>query len=67
MGEAIRLDFALDPALHPARIDRGEFEAAVLNLVVNARDAVPQQGGRIVVGTRNAVREAAGGSVTALA
>jgi CheY-like chemotaxis protein len=55
LGETIQLDFSLYPALHPARVDAAEFEAAVLNLVVNARDALPPGGGRIVIATRNAV------------
>ncbi len=58
LGEAVEVTFALHPALHPARIDPGEFEAAVLNLVVNARDAVPPHGGRVTVGTRNALCDA---------
>jgi signal transduction histidine kinase/ActR/RegA family two-component response regulator len=58
LGEAVALDLSLHPALHPARVDPGEFEAAVLNLVINARDAMPPQGGRITVRTRNAVRQA---------
>ena len=57
IGEAVELALSLHPALHPARIDPGEFESAVLNLVVNARDALPLQGGRIAITTRNAVRD----------
>ncbi|RYF12035.1 MAG: response regulator [Deltaproteobacteria bacterium] len=59
VNEAITVHFALDPALHPARVDRTEFEAAVLNLVVNARDALPGQDGRIDITTRNAHRPTA--------
>ena len=59
LGETIQLDFSLHPALHPARVDAAEFEAAVLNLAVNARDALPPGGGRIVVATRNAVLSSA--------
>ncbi len=59
VSEAIMVEFVLDPALHPARVDRTEFEAAVLNLVVNARDALPGNDGRIVITTRNAVRATA--------
>ena len=54
VGEAVTLDLTLHPALHPTRVDPGEFQNAVLNLVVNARDALPPQGGRITVTTRNA-------------
>ncbi|WP_457106223.1 ATP-binding protein [Methylobacterium sp. P5_C11] len=54
-GGAIELVFDLDPALDPIRIDPAQFEAAVLNLVVNARDAMDGEGhgNRIVVRSRN--------------
>ena len=58
LGEAVKVSLALHPALHPTRIDLSEFESAVLNLVVNARDALPAQGGRVTVSTCNAVRDA---------
>ena len=61
VGEAVTMSFTLHPALHPARVDPSEFEAAVLNLVVNARDALPPQGGRLEVRTRNAMRPVAAG------
>ncbi len=54
-GEAIRLDLDLDPAVDPIRIDPAQFEAAVLNLVVNARDAMPS-GGSIRIASRNVHR-----------
>jgi PAS domain S-box-containing protein len=43
-----RLELVADEAL--ADIDRGQFEAALLNLVVNSRDAMPD-GGRITLST----------------
>jgi signal transduction histidine kinase/CheY-like chemotaxis protein len=54
-GGAVELDFDLDPALDPIRIDPAQFEAAVLNLVVNARDAMEEADGRarISVASRN--------------
>jgi signal transduction histidine kinase len=52
-GERVDLRLQLDPALDPSRIDRTQFEAAILNLVVNARDALTD-GGRIVIETQNA-------------
>ncbi|MBV9861162.1 MAG: response regulator [Alphaproteobacteria bacterium] len=51
-GERIELEMKLDPGLDPSRVDRAQFEAAVLNLIVNARDALTA-GGRIIVETHN--------------
>jgi signal transduction histidine kinase/CheY-like chemotaxis protein len=52
---AVELTFDLDPALDPIRIDPAQFEAAVLNLIVNARDAMEGREGaaRIAVTSRN--------------
>ncbi|OHV17436.1 hybrid sensor histidine kinase/response regulator [Methylorubrum extorquens] len=52
---AVELTFDLDPALDPIRIDPAQFESAVLNLIVNARDALEGRGGhaRIAVTSRN--------------
>jgi len=52
VSEKIDLQLQLDAALDPSRIDRAQFEAAVLNLMVNARDALPN-GGRVTIETRN--------------
>ena len=52
-GGAVEVVFDLDPALDPIRIDPAQFEAAILNLVVNARDAMEGSGSRIVVRSRN--------------
>jgi two-component system NtrC family sensor kinase len=50
--EAIQVRLDLDASLLPARIDPGQFESAILNLVGNARDAMPN-GGSITITTRN--------------
>ncbi len=47
---AISLD--LQAGLHPVRLDTGHFEAAILNLVGNARDAITGSG-RVLITTRN--------------
>ncbi|MDR3538647.1 MAG: MASE4 domain-containing protein [Acetobacteraceae bacterium] len=62
VGEHIRLDCLIAPGLWPVRLDVGEFEAALLNLVLNARDALDQTG----AGPREpGASEPAGTAVTA--
>ena len=58
VGEAVEIDFLLSPTLDPCRIDPAQFEAALLNLIVNARDAVAQKAGKIVIETKNTVFDA---------
>ena len=58
VGEPVELDLDLDPRVHPVRIDVGEFQAAILNLILNARDAMPS-GGRLSIETRNVTLDAA--------
>jgi PAS domain S-box-containing protein len=48
----IEFGFDLDRKAHSAVIDSARLESALLNLVVNARDAMPD-GGQIVISTRN--------------
>jgi signal transduction histidine kinase/ActR/RegA family two-component response regulator len=52
IGETIDLAFDLAPGLGRAKLDQGQIEQVLVNLVVNARDAMPN-GGRIVVETMN--------------
>jgi CheY-like chemotaxis protein len=51
-GERIRLEFELSPDLWSTLCDPNQLESAVLNLAINARDAMPE-GGRLIIRTRN--------------
>lgn len=50
LGEDIEIEFKMAEGLHPAMIDPAQFESAILNLCLNARDAMPG-GGRLTIET----------------
>ena len=52
LGEDVELVTVQDPDLWRVRIDPGQFEQVLVNLAVNARDAMPT-GGTLVIETRN--------------
>jgi signal transduction histidine kinase/ActR/RegA family two-component response regulator len=51
LGKSIELDARVDSDLPPIKVDPAEFELALINLAVNAKDAMPQ-GGRLSVVAR---------------
>ena len=50
-GPGVSVRFDLTPSAVPVRVDVGQFEQVVLNLVLNARDAMPA-GGTVTLATR---------------
>jgi len=44
LGEKVTLEINHGRELHPVRVDKRQFEQVVMNLVVNARDAIVDQG-----------------------
>ena len=52
IGEDIRLSIVTDPQLGNVLVDRSQVQQALMNLVVNARDAMPA-GGRLTLETAN--------------
>jgi len=52
LGEMIRLEFELEPGLWPVLCDPNQLDSAVLNLAINARDAMPG-GGTLRLCSRN--------------
>jgi PAS domain S-box-containing protein len=54
VGSAVRLAFDIDREVWAIRADVSELETALLNLVINARDAMPD-GGTVTISARNAI------------
>ena len=52
IGEHISLDLRLESGIAPVDADRAQLEQVILNLVINARDAM-SDGGQVVISTRN--------------
>lgn len=52
IGEDINLVMALDDSLGQVKVDPGQIDQVIMNLAVNARDAMPE-GGKMVIETAN--------------
>ncbi|AYV48538.1 histidine kinase [Caulobacter flavus] len=58
LGEQIELEGVLTPRLWPIEVDQNQLESAVINLAVNARDAMPG-GGKLTIETANVMLDQA--------
>ncbi|HFB52503.1 MAG TPA: PAS domain S-box protein [Anaerolineae bacterium] len=57
IGEHIRIETKLSPVIYPLKLDPSQIEQIVLNLAVNAQDAMPQ-GGALLISTDNVLLSA---------
>ncbi len=57
VGEKNEIDLRHGRDLWFVKADITQFEQVIINLVVNARDAMPETGGRVQIRTRNVTRE----------
>ena len=60
LGEDLALRFEPSADLYPARVDKGQLEQVLMNLCVNARDAM-KHGGTLTLATKNIAADATPG------
>src|SRR5215204_2023475 len=65
LGRQIEIETALSDQAWPALIDRGQLSSALVNMAINARDAMPG-GGRLLFRTANFTRDAHAAEVVGL-
>jgi len=57
LGEAVQIESRLADGIWPVEVDRGQLQSALVNICINARDAMPE-GGKLLVETGNVVFDA---------
>lgn len=57
LGEEVTLSTSLDATLWSTQVDPGEIDSAIINIAINARDAMPS-GGTLTLTTRNVTLDA---------
>ncbi len=53
IGETIELQISHGRDLYPVKVDQGQLEQVIINLAVNARDAMADKGGKLAITTEN--------------
>ena len=53
LGKTVALQVDIEHSVWPVIVDASEFETALINLIINARDAMPDGGGVVTISARN--------------